>query len=329
MRHASDFGDAQCQNPDDENHITFHSGSEAAELQWEAKPGWHPWDQGFSLSVKKGVLRRGDIVTVHMGGKRGYRAQSFSEVGAGFRLGVKTEPDAPWIVSPREDARMFDITGGDASGIKAYVKDINNVDPHKTVCVKVEDIYSNIGVGEDMELDVLLDDRIFLGILTVAGGEGGDTAISREFTVPDDGKWHTLTLASRDGKFFSRTNPFGPSLLQGYGVYFGDIALGFSASGGGGNAVMGDDVFMETGSDIQFDFHAVCHGFFERVDIYVNNDLVKSYHNVPQSWYINQVTEYRNTYRDTVKSGVNFYWVKIIQVDGGIAWSSPIFVHGT
>jgi len=103
------------------------------------------------------------------------------------------------------------------------------------------------------------------------------------------------------------------------------MALGFS-TGDGGGAVMGDEVCMEIGSEIQFDFHAICHGFFDRAELYVNNVLAKSYRHEPLQR--NQVTEYRGSYRDAVKSGVTFYWVKVVQADGGTAWSSPIFVRG-
>jgi hypothetical protein len=483
-----------------------------------------------------------------MGGHRGYRAQSFAETHSGFRLGIKQGPDAPWVVSPLEEARLFEITGAETVRVKATVRDVNG-GTAKTVCVKPEDTYANIGSDCETELDVLLDDTACLGTVAVTG------AGTHEIAAPVDGGWHTLTLTSRDGKYHAKTNPFGPSLIPGYKLYFGDIhaqsslcdgtnsprelyqyaqtaagldfasvsshdmeldgrawgeimaetkaanqpgrfvtLLGYEWSGqvkhggdhniyfkgdegplvrnsvirspwcipdtppeshdlretiaairkdtdefmvvphcggraanfdfydpevmpvfeihsthrnyehvwhdavrrglrmgliGGsddhrgavgdsaltvrdnyfssrcgltcvyakeltrgaiwdaiqrrrtyatngprialaftlGGAMMGDDVHLSVGSELRFEFSAVCDGFFDRAEFYVNDEMAARYQG--ELGFQNRVTRYSNTYSGIVKPGVTFYCVKIVQADGGTAWSSPIFVHGT
>jgi hypothetical protein len=219
-RHTSDIGDAQCVNFENDNYIEFWASQSDVNLTFAPIPGDHPWNRGFSLIVSSGTLHEGDTVTVKMGGERGHRSQSFSETNSGFRLGIRQSAGSLWGVSPKCEADLFEITGADAARIRAYVKNVNNTSARMAVCVKAEDIYSNIGfVGEDIELGVYLDGVKYLGKIAV--GETGVT--TAEFTIPSDDLWHFLTLVSDDGRFNARTNQFGPSLVDGLNVYFGDI----------------------------------------------------------------------------------------------------------
>ena len=220
-RHVSDIGNAQTKNPEDDNYIEFFADSGDVSLTFEPRPGEHPWNRGFSLVVSSGELHKGETVTILAGGGRGFRAQSFSETNSGFRLGVKQNQNAPWIVSPKNEADMFEVTGADAIRIRAYVKDANSCRPEKMLCVKMEDIHSNIGsLAEDVELGVYLDDAKYLGKITM---DKKGVFMGGIYCVPSDGKWHSLTVASDDGRFFARTNQFGPSLSEGKNIYFGDI----------------------------------------------------------------------------------------------------------
>ena len=218
-RHTSDIGIAQCDNPDNDNFVEFHTGSKNAVLGFENRHGEHPWNKGFSLIVKSGALMPGDSVTLNMGGRRGFRSQSFSEINSGFRLGIKQDGNSEWIVCPKNSSEMFEITGAEAVRVRAYVKDANNPGAKKTICVKMEDAYANIGYMKNAVLDVILDDKKFLGKIKIENG----TALNADFEIPADDDWHTLVLVSEDGKFHARTNPFGPSLAAGLNVYFGDI----------------------------------------------------------------------------------------------------------
>lgn len=551
-RHVSDIGYAQCHNPEDDNYIEFSADRIDVSLTFAPYPGEHPWNRGFSLVVSGGALYKGDTVTIAMGPKRGFRAQSFSETNSGFRLGIRQNETAPWIVSPKNEADLFEVTGADAARIRAYVKDVNNACGDKSVCVKMEDIYSNIGsLSEGLELGVYLDDAAYLGKIAV-GKEG--VVMSGGFLAPFDGKWHTLTIASDDGRFFARTNQFGPPLSEGLNIYFGDIHsqsglcdgtnspgylydyamraagldfasvsshdmelddmaweqikretksanepgkfvtfLGYEWSGaeaaggdhniyynsdegalvrnmvwrsgwcvpdmtdepndlkqtiakirqntdefmviphcggrqcnfdfydpgamsvfeihsthrnyehiwreavnrglklgliGGsddhrgmigdcacaarerffsghcgiigvyapeltrgaiwdaikkrhtyatngphimisfamGGYIMGDEAVLNTGTVMEFNFTALASGFIDRLEIYKNNDIAKIYCGENQ---VNQITHYRGTHIETVQEGENLYYLKVIQTDGGTAWSSPIFVKGS
>ncbi|MCL1793295.1 MAG: DUF3604 domain-containing protein [Oscillospiraceae bacterium] len=550
-RHVSDIGYAQCRNPEDDNYIEFFASRGDVALTFELRPGDHPWNRGFSLSVSGGKLQKGDTVTIVMGKGRGFRAQSFSETNSGFRLGIKQNKNAPWIVSQKKEAEFFEVTGADAIRIRAYVKDVGSACPNKRVCLKMEDIYSNIGsVAEGAEFGVYLDDAAYLGKMAV---DGRGVSTGNAFFVPSDDKWHTLSIVSSDGKFFARTNPFGPPLLKGLNVYFGDIhsqsglcdgtnspkylyryaktaagldfasvsshdmeldddaweeikketklanepgefvtLLGYEWSGseqnggdnniyyksddgalvrnmtlrtewcipdmpeesndladtiakikqnadefmviphcggrqcnfdfydpsvmsvfeihsthrnyehiwreavsrglkmglaGGsddhrgmigdcataarerffsshsglicvyaadltrgaiwdaikkrhtyatngphivisfamGGYIMGDEAILKTGATMEFEFAALSHGFIDRLEIYRNSDIAENFCGANQ---VNQVTEYRGIYKDSVRKGLNLYYLKAIQTDGGTAWSSPIFVYG-
>ena len=41
--------------------------------------------------------------------------------------------------------------------------------------------------------------------------------------LPRDGKWHRVTIATPDGRLAKQTNPFGPPLVPGYHLFFGDL----------------------------------------------------------------------------------------------------------
>jgi len=91
----------------------------------------------------------------------------------------------------------------------------------------------------------------------------------------------------------------------------------------GGEYMMGDHVSVKTGAPLAFNFKVICDGFFSSAEIYRDNNRARIY-----SEYHNQIYTYENTYEDTARAGLAFYYVKIIQTDGGAAWSSPIFVEG-
>jgi len=81
---------------------------------------------------------------------------------------------------------------------------------------------------------------------------------------------------------------------------------------------------LKTGDKMKFQFRTVCPGLMARAEIYKNNQLEKVYYGLPA----NRISSYEDTYEDTVQEGPSWYFVKIIQVDGGSAWSSPIFIQG-
>ena len=42
----------------------------------------------------------------------------------------------------------------------------------------------------------------------------------------------------------------------------------------------------------------------------------------------NQITDFEAVFEDAAPKGETFYYAKAVQIDGGLAWSSPIFVKG-
>jgi hypothetical protein len=92
-----------------------------------------------------------------------------------------------------------------------------------------------------------------------------------------------------------------------------------------GEYIMGDEAVLKEGAVTEFNFTALSHGFIDRLEVYKNNKIAGSYCGKNQQ---NQITHYQGTYTDTVQKGENLYYLKVMQTDGGTAWSSPIFVNG-
>jgi hypothetical protein len=102
------------------------------------------------------------------------------------------------------------------------------------------------------------------------------------------------------------------------------IALGFTLNG---RHIMGDEVALKEGAPLAFKCRVVTHGYFERVEFYRGNTLLKT-GCAQGNFHVNQITDFEDTLADTVQKGAHCYYVKAVQIDGGLAWSSPIFVKG-
>jgi len=87
--------------------------------------------------------------------------------------------------------------------------------------------------------------------------------------------------------------------------------------------MMGDEICLKTGSEINFEFEVHCDGWFDKAEVYKNNEVAERYFDEQ-----NQIRHFRGSFNDTVRVGTTFYYVKIYQTDGGLAWSSPIFIEG-
>ncbi len=83
----------------------------------------------------------------------------------------------------------------------------------------MEDIFGNPTFSNNIEFSLMLDDDQFVQYLDVS------ESISeiKSVVFPDDNEWHWVTLISNDGNYFARSNPFGPSLIQGYKLYWAEI----------------------------------------------------------------------------------------------------------
>lgn len=220
VRHVSDLADAQDCRPEAEGFVGVRSSRKGTRLRLSSANCWprHPWNRGMDLTVEHGRLLSGDRVAVTLGGSRGFRCQSFAERAFRFRLGVRPTGDARWRVSPLDVLPAIRVTGNDAALLRLTVPNPNARAPAGRVCLKVEDAYGNVAACGEAELDLLVDDEEPIGTVRVAG--------MRELLdvpLPRDAAWHRLSAASRDGHFFARSNPFGPSLLEGHHLFWGEI----------------------------------------------------------------------------------------------------------
>lgn len=225
VRHVSDFGDAQTDDPSSENYITVECSNSEAEWQLKGKNDWkrHPWNRGIDLELISGELKAGDDITIHLGGLGddcpGYRCQSFAESLFRFRLGVETDGSGNWWVAPEEESPGFRIVGAAPSLLSVVVPDVTRERERAVVFVKPEDIYGNVAGSPAGEVALLLDDSRPLGRVSLEANK----ATSAVVKMPNDGKWHVVTGVSDDGRFFARSNPVGPSPVDGFHLYWGEI----------------------------------------------------------------------------------------------------------
>ncbi len=219
-RHVSDFGDAQMDNPAAENYLRVTT--EQAGVTWTLAEGisWyrHPWNRGFDLRLQTGELEAGDRITLTLGEGAGFRGQSFVEERFTLRVGVQSRADGEWLVTPIEESPGWPIVGAEPAALRVRVPDVNAGRGTGAVCCKLEDAYGNPTAG-DVELALLFDDNACLQRIRL---HEGMTEVPN-VPLPADGAWHRLTAASDDGRFLTRSNPFGPSLMEGYRLYWGEI----------------------------------------------------------------------------------------------------------
>lgn len=224
VRHFSDFGVPQMENPSAENYISVSSTGDGD--QWNLGPAndWrrHPWNRGLDLRLKKGSLPAGETLAVELGdtsgGSPGYRTQSFTESAFRFRLGIDADGSGNWEVLSPEECPPIRILGNEASGLKVVANRPTEVAEALSVRIKPEDPYGNISGEASGCVSLMLDDTEPLRTVQLESNRAAETAVD----IPKDG-WHVITAATDDGRFWSRSNPVGPSPMAGYELYFGEI----------------------------------------------------------------------------------------------------------
>ena len=223
-RHFSDFPDPQTTDPAAENFMSISVPGDAT-LALASSPagGRHPWNNGIDLVVEAGEAPSGSGITIHLGdpagGCPGYRCQSFAESHFHFRLGIDPEGDGDWEVLPLSDCPGFEIVGNAASCLRVVVPNVAAASDRITVRVKPEDAYGNVAGSGPEEVSLALDDDGPPDRLRLDPGR----CAAAEVAAPNDGRWHVVTAATDDGAQLARSNPFGPSPLPDYQLYWGEI----------------------------------------------------------------------------------------------------------
>jgi hypothetical protein len=225
VRHFSDFGVAQMEDPTAENYVCVEP--DAGDSRWALGPpnDWrrHPWNRGLDLVLQAGVLPEGETLSVRLGdtsqGSPGYRAQSFAETAFRFRLGIRPAGDGKWEVLDPEACTPVRVAGNRTAGLRVIVPGATEEVDRTTVRVKPEDAYGNVAGRVPDSCTLLLDDTVPLAQVDFEP-EGASEA---DVSIPADKQWHVVTAATGDGRFWARSNPVGPSPLPGYKLYFGEI----------------------------------------------------------------------------------------------------------
>ena len=86
---------------------------------------------------------------------------------------------------------------------------------------------------------------------------------------------------------------------------------------------MGSDIQVKAGENIKFEFEVAADGWFDRAELVCRTETVARF-----SKNLNQIKYYKETYEDKAKEGTNTYYLRVYQTDGGIAWTSPVWVTG-
>ena len=227
VRHFSDFGDPQTSDPTAENYVTISGGNARPQWRLTVHNDWprFPWNHGIDLTLTAGAVAAGDRFTIILGdpegGCPGYRCQSFAERSFRFRLGIDPDGSGAWQTQPEAECVGFEVTGGKAVAVRISMPDATGRGDSALACVKPEDCYGNVA-GEDAgEVALLLDDATPVGRVVLKAGRPATARVR----LPRDDRWHRLTAASDDGALCARSNPFGPSPIEGLNLYWGDIHI--------------------------------------------------------------------------------------------------------
>jgi hypothetical protein len=225
VRHISDTGTAQLHDPAAENYVTVASTRDG--LAWQLGPAndyvRHPWNQGIDLRLTAGSLSPGDTVTIVLGdpagGCPGFRCQSWVETHFRFRLGINCDGKGDWRVQPESQSPGFQIVGNTAVALRVIVPRMTERANRRECRLKAEDAFGNVAGAGPRSAVLLLDGAKPVGRADIEP----DRAATAEAAAPADDRWHTFVAATDDGALWSRSNPFGPSPVEGYHLYWGEI----------------------------------------------------------------------------------------------------------
>jgi hypothetical protein len=222
MRHVSDYGPPQREDPAAENHVGIEG---APGCRWRLNPDqdWkrHPWNRGIDLTLEAGEVPAGAVLTLILGGApgsgAGYRCQSFAEEAARFRLGIDPAGEGAWeVVTPAEP--FFRVVGAAVAGLRVVVPDCTGEGARRVV-LKPEDAYGNVAGEASPPLRILAGEHRPLAVVTPPPGAPGAATVP---AAPAETA-QRLTVASDDGRCFARSNPTGPSPVAGRRLFFGEI----------------------------------------------------------------------------------------------------------
>lgn len=223
-RHVSDLGMGQMRDSACENYVVVIPGGAS---MWKVGPrdNWrrHPWNGGLELELVAGEIPAGSRVSVLLGGQEGaspgFRLQSFAESAFRYRAAIDTDGQNNWIVAPAEACPPIRIVGNRTSTLRVLVPRATAPEGPLDVHLKPEDIYGNVAGEGPTDVDVWRAD----GSVAATARLEANTPTVVQAHGRMAGTWQTLTAASRDGALRAVSNPFGPSPLPGFELFFGEI----------------------------------------------------------------------------------------------------------
>ena len=261
-RHFTDLPDVQTANPAGENSVSFSVSRPGVSLALgpSHEGGRHPWNYGFDLKVVTGELSPDDSITLVLGdpaeGSPGFRCQSFAESAFRFRLGVDPSGKGEWLVAQVADCPGFEIVGNRTVRVRPFVRDVTGESGTVSVHLKPEDVYGNISSDDVGEVALQSEEGEPLGRVRMTKGE--PSAI--ELPALSGKRWAFVRAASDDGQVYEQSNPFGPSPVEGYHLYWGEIHAQSSLCDGTNRP---DEIYAYARDAAGLDFASVSSHDFE------------------------------------------------------------------
>ncbi len=97
------------------------------------------------------------------------------------------------------------------------------------------------------------------------------------------------------------------------------IALDFRVNG----VLMGGELRVRSGQQLHVRFRTRLDGFLDRVELVRDTETVQRFVGAG-----NQHVGFEGEFVDAAQEGSTLYYVRVLQTDGGVAWSSPVWVEG-
>jgi len=85
---------------------------------------------------------------------------------------------------------------------------------------------------------------------------------------------------------------------------------------------MGGQVQVQPGESVRVEFGTWLDGMMDRVELVRGTDTIRRFQG---AW--NQVTAFAGEYTEAAPKAPTPYYIRVIQADGGMAWSSPVWVE--
>ena len=227
MRHASDWGVWQMDEPREDNYATatvLTQQSAKVRLEFAPKGYLRPFFKTLVVTVYDGSLSEGDKVVLTFGdtnsGSRGMKAQSFVETRFEFRVAVECFETDVFYEVPGDTC--LKVVSAPVARLLALAESRCSVGQTIDVFLKAEDMFGNPAHLEGGEVEILRDEHVMIETRARNHSVRGEVAAyGAQFTRPGV---HVLRFSHTPTGLSCNTNPI--QVLQSpaeHRLYWGDF----------------------------------------------------------------------------------------------------------